>query len=230
MSSSIEERRKIPVPRQDSIKDILQSLQRTSRPVDNERTAETEPVAKPEGTLALPQLETNIIGIGGKPKAGKDLIIDFLQELYKGIERATFSDFAREEINACMNERDINHYITLENKSFYRPILQEWCAGRREEYGPTYFNAFMSKTIDSVKEGNLLMVTGLRDPAEFDLITEKGGYLWRAVRPGNPFSSDHIVENSADDIIVDREVLNSVEGDLEPFRDNTFEAFQSIIK
>lgn len=213
----------IPEPRKDSILKTLKVLENTPQltgepvvpcyPNKEERDKEELKLTK----------DTQIIGIAGQPKSGKDVVVDYLVANYKGIRRTVFSDYVIAETNAYLKENNYGHYITVENKSedLYRELLQDWGIGRFEE-NPKYWSDKIKEGIQSMKVSgvDLILVTGVRLPADFDMIKEIRGDMWRVHRPGNTYSASHEIEDGWATRPVDYIIENLAEGDLVPFENN----------
>jgi hypothetical protein len=101
--------------------------------------------------------------------------------------------------------------ITSENKPTYRPLLQ-WIGG--------YLQAKMNKTIwyDEIfrridmrdDDKNLVIVNGIRNPDEADLVRARGGTIIEITRPGQTVQDlSDITESSRQGIRPDVTILNN---------------------
>lgn len=174
-----------------------------------------------------------IIGVCGSPQAGKDVIAEYIESNYGNVARANFSDYILVEVNQYLKARGLDHEITLANKNepLYRQLLQEWGGGRFKE-DPDYWPRMVEAEVKKLAaEHDLVIVTGLRSPADFEVVEKAlGGDVWRAERPGNSYKADHEIEKLAATIPVDLEILNPAEGDLTPFEKNIEAALDSYQK
>jgi hypothetical protein len=174
-----------------------------------------------------------VIGVCGKPRAGKDVIADYLTATYQGVARFAFSDTIKMEANEFLSQisdaadgRDVQyHHITDANKSIpeYRHLLQAWGISRLAEDPHHWTKAVKRSVLRAQAEGaRLVVVTGARMPTDVDVIHEVGGRVFRAIRPGNDYVAEHAVEAGLDGVpdseFVD--VFNAVEGSLAAFHEN----------
>jgi hypothetical protein len=145
-----------------------------------------------------------LIGVCGAPRAGKDMVANHLVSTYFPAAKTTISDSIIAEVNEALAGR---HLITHGNKSapLYRRLLQEWGQARADQ-DPEYWTR---QTFAVVEErfaagDRLVLVTGIRRPAEVEEIQARGGELWMIKRPDNDYRAEHPVE----------EQLRQIEPDL----------------
>lgn len=177
----------------------------------------------------LPEHLPRVLGVCGKPRAGKDVIADFIAAHFRGVERTSFSVSVIPEVNAYLAVQGTRHEINMGNKSepIYRRLLQEWGMAQ-PTIDPDYWvkktRAFVEERLAGRDGVRLVIVTGVRLPADAAMIKALGGEVWRASRPDNPYVAEHDVESGIDALKVDREIVNPVEGDLQPYEDNILAA------
>lgn len=194
-----------------------------------------------------------IIGICGKPQAGKDVVADYFETNFKGVSRMAFSDQIIPEVNVLLEkvQDDLNsredypeipddfsfsqtaHEITINNKSIpmYRKLLQDWGIGKWE-VEPNYWPNRTKEAVEQefAKGSDLVIVTGIRLPEDITFVNDIGGEVWRVERPNNPYKAEHAVEDQISDIPVDRIILNDKEGDLSPYETNIETALAENLK
>jgi hypothetical protein len=183
-----------------------------------------EPLARGEesiksrrGSETLPATSPRLIGISGRPRAGKDAIAEGILSRYKDVDRINFSDMIIDEVNAWL--KGTGHRITEDNKSDarYRHLLQAWGMARRAE-SKTYWTDSVKKRVrDLWNEGSrLVLVCGVRAVSDLEAIEDLGGEHWRVVRPANEYSAEHAIEKQLDDLPAERQTVieNDSEGDL----------------
>lgn len=171
---------------------------------------------RPEpGSAPLPQSAPRVIGVCGKPRAGKDFMIDRLVQYYGGIARMAYSDAILIEANDALRAVGVRE-IHEGNKSdpLPRRFLQDLGLGRREEEGPGYWADMVRRRAGQLMEDNrLVIVSGLRVEADLEPFRRLGGEVWRVDRPGNPYQAEHEIESKIDELPVDRVIVN--DGDAE---------------
>lgn len=210
-----------PAPHQEKIAEIIAQLKEMPK-IPAGELERSHPIKKDRKPLKMKK-QGQIIGLCGAPQAGKDVIAEYIEANYQGVAKANFSDYILVEVNQYLKEQGIDHEITLANKNepLYRLLLQEWGGGRFKEE-PSYWPKMVQREVEKLaKENELVLVTGLRSPADFKVIEDNlEGEVWRAVRPGNNYVAEHAIEKLAATRPVDQEVLNPSEGDLKPFSEN----------
>ncbi len=161
----------------------------------------------------------NVVGLTGKPGAGKDAIAfayaHHLQAGGRPVIRMAFSDPIMEEANAFLA-----HYgrrITPATKSWgpYRFLLQTFGVVRRRE-DPEYWTKRLLQRIGAEVERvrnmtkafgangePVVFLTGVRTPSDMAAVRSIGGEVWRVVRPCNPYKADHEIERQLDHLSAD---------------------------
>jgi len=179
-----------------------------------------QPVYQQDTKAALPASTPGVIGVAGKPRAGKDVAADYLEAYYQDVARVNFSDPIILEVNSWLQSS--GHVITQSNKSaaIYRSLLQAWGMSRREENG-FYWVDSLRKVITRLQDNGtrLVLICGVRALSDLELVEELGGECWLVERPGNTYQAEHAIENALAQIPRDRFriIENSAEGNLAPY-------------
>ncbi|MBU6389791.1 hypothetical protein KGQ71_04750 [Patescibacteria group bacterium] len=140
-----------------------------------------------------------IIGISGKPHAGKDTVASMIEKEFPGIYRINFSA-------AITKEYDANHgtrtSVDEQEKDRHRAGISDLAHKRRLE-DPEYW---VKRTL---VDDRPLLVAGVRAVAEADAVKRTDGFLVRVVvseatlrqRMGQHYDRDinHVVENHLND-------------------------------
>ncbi len=192
-----------------------------------------EPSADP---LELPAGAPPVIGLAGKPRAGKDVVADYLQARYAGVARTAISDQIVEEANAWLAAAPgllgRRHRITPENKSLpqYRRLLQFWGLRRRGENPRHWVEKVIAAAGRMRQDGaRLVIITGVRMPSDMEMVSDLGGVTWKVERPGNPYQAEHAIEAGLDSVPDSEFVVisNPAEGDLAPYEANIVAALNA---
>lgn len=214
---------------------------KTEAAVDAVLAAAADPIIEPaprpaplESEVTLPGTAPSLLGICGLPHAGKDVIADLLQARYRGVRRMAFSDAIIADVNLWLAAH--GRRICAETKSLAhnRQLLQQWGLARRLD-DELYTVTSMRARVQAERQAGaqLIIVTGARcaiDPStrrvntlDMQLISQLGGEVWKAERPGNPYRASNPVEDGlfyVPDNCFDAVVLNDREGDLESYHRN----------
>ena len=175
------------------------------------------------GRHPLPSPLPHLIAIYGKKRTGKTSSADFIEQRYGGVTQFAFSALIAKEINdylatwppyrppSDLHGRTVTrprHVLDDENKvdPRYRYLLQMWGQARRFE-DPRYWldqlEDLYLQTVGS-DSAQLVLMPGLREPAEKDEVERLGGEVWKLVRPGLPDDQDvtsrHPNETALDDM------------------------------
>jgi len=159
-----------------------------------------------------------ILGLNGKPLAGKDTIADFLVRT-RGFVKIGFSDaiiayvkahygatlvayveehFSRGLRDALGADALIDRILQpgAERTAWSRALLQDVGTRKRRE-DPAYWTRAVEERIDAlIAAGRSVAVTGVRYPDEVAAITRRGGLMVHVHRPGHRDAGDgHVVEN-----------------------------------
>lgn len=190
--------------------DLSRAFLGLPRPLSLEKE---DPSPSTEGERDLPGSFPSVLGMVGYMRSGKDVVASLLQEHYRGVERMAFSDPIISECNAFL--ADWGHRISEKNKDDYRAFLQNWSMARRSEEEDYWSRMLADKIERSLESKRLLVLTGVRLPADLRLINKHRGQLWRVIRGGSP-KSMHPNEAWIDQIPCHANIYNQVEGDIAP--------------
>jgi hypothetical protein len=114
-----------------------------------------------------------LIGLSGKPKAGKTTAAEILREMGV-VNHYEMSDPIIKEINVMLGAIGLGY--DSDQKAVYRPLLQ-WLANLRRSQSERYWIDPMLRTIITPA-----VIGGVRHSAEVMAIQEAGGVVWRIVR------------------------------------------------
>lgn len=169
-----------------------------------------------------------VLGLAGRKKVGKDSAADYLVERYNKSIKINFSDPILEEVNEMLAVHNMK--IDPSNKEPYRRLLQEWGELRREE-DEDYWNRKVEANIDrAIKSGRkLVLVCGPRAIPEFHMVKERGGELWKIIRPAWEAKDPNITEQILDDYAnYDRYILN--DASMSRFHAKIEQALKELVK
>ena len=148
-----------------------------------------------------------IIGVAGKARHGKDTIGEHLVSSY-GFTRIAFADtvksvskrlfdLSQEQCYGKYKEMEDRRYPRVKSKAFRglagvagsqalefltaREILQGVGQGMRDIYEDVWTDI----AINNAVKLELAVITDVRFPNEVKLIKEKGGMVWKVIRPGH---------------------------------------------
>lgn len=150
-----------------------------------------------------------LIGIGGKLRSGKDTLADGLVDL-AGFTKLNWSKplfdalaiinpyiYGDESANDLLKELKGDKTKLKENYDEVRRLLQNIGDALRALYGPTALTDIIRRDIEKLlAEGKSVVITGVRFPAELELIRELGGVAIWVERPGLEEGSSHVTEHS----------------------------------
>jgi len=213
--------------------ELRQDIMEAIRDVIREEPSEITPVSKENvaevNLRDMPDSVPSVVGLCGKPRAGKDVVAEYIIKHYKGVTSFAFSDGIREEVNRYLAEYSYDsgrkHFITPENKSepHYRHLLQAWGNARRAE-DPNYWAKQGQKIAKQLlsQGARLVIITGVRAPGEVEAIHEMHGDVLRVVRPGNTYAAEHSAETGLDHLSDDTfiTIYNTIEDNLEAYEEN----------
>jgi hypothetical protein len=146
-----------------------------------------------------------------------------------GYQRYAFADGVREEVyewitDDCMtpfpegcpvNTAGSHEVYMKPTPPNMRKLLQWWGTEYRRAQDPNYWT---KRTMSSVERNmGLIVITDVRFPNEERAIHERGGTVWRIIRPGH-HGDEHISEKAVDQLRVDATVPN--DGTLLDLADN----------
>jgi phosphomevalonate kinase len=110
-----------------------------------------------------------VIGLSGKPRAGKDTVANMLGVSFPGLQRLVFGNAVKEEYDTLNGTNTLG---SEDEKLKHRPRIQDLGDKRRAED----ILYWIKKTINHVPP---YMITDVRWPKEADAVRDAGGYLIR---------------------------------------------------
>lgn len=160
---------------------------------------------------------THLIGLSGYARSGKDTVAGIL--LQQGWQRHAFADklkLAVLTLNPLINPggfervaeiiRNEGPEFAKDNYEEYRRLLQVFGT----EVGRNLFgeNFWVEQALREVREDEKAVFTDCRFPNEAQAIKDRGGEVWRIVRPGFGPVNNHPSETSLDEWEFDCYVYN----------------------
>lgn len=180
--------------------------------------------------------QPRIIGLMGKPGAGKDTVGALLSML--GYQRRSFGDLVRDEITHYVlsgeieklfdkmpprlrvgtmaeynvRERSVGFIRDLNTKPtspLMRELLQWWGIDLRRDQDPNYWVRKMKIGLSpDVKE----VVTDLRFGNEYTAVLREGGKIWRVLKGHKDYAEDdHVAETAHLSLQADLEIKNNLD-------------------
>ena len=160
---------------------------------------------------------TNLLGLGGFARSGKDAVADVLESM--GWKRTYFSKSLNEAMKLINPLIDVTglRYADLVNTVGYEdakktPEVRRLLQVLGTEVGRNLFgqNVWSDLIKDEVTKvmnsGDSIVVTGVRYPNELDMIRSLGGKTWWVHRPGygpvNSHSSDNALSYEDFDYVI----------------------------
>lgn len=145
-------------------------------------------VPQKEQKEPLPAGLPKLIAIYGKKRAGKTSLADTVEERYSGVSQIAFSSLIIEEVNDYLATLPgKTHVIDDENKADprYRYLLQMWGQARRFEDPRYWLDQLDDLYRQALAQGNtkLVLMPGLREPAEKAEVERLGGEVWKITKP-----------------------------------------------
>lgn len=165
---------------------------------------------KSPASLILPERIPRLIAIYGKKRTGKTSLADYIVRNYASVIQIDFSSVIIEEINDYLatwkpwSEEPSKHIIDDANKADprYRSLLQMWAQGRRFENPRYWLEKLNARCAEMQGDNRLILMAGLREPAEKEEIERLNGEVWKVTRPNLPEDKDktslHINETALD--------------------------------
>lgn len=153
-------------------------------------------ISSSDASASWPADAPRVIGLCGYPRSGKDALAELLLATYRGVERIAFSDAIVAEVNqlrAAYGAAPINE--ATKSDPPFRLLLQEWGMLRRVE-DPDYWVRKVEQAVMTARQAgvDVVLLTGVRQPSDADLVHRLGGALWLVDRPGNTYRADHRAE------------------------------------
>jgi hypothetical protein len=206
-------------------------------------------------TRARKDRHMHIIGLTGRAGAGKDAVLQLLQERRFGIARAAFADALKNEAAAMFGVdrslfdardlKDVPHQALASTRcndpGFVRylgsltwfpelkprTVMQE-LGDYRKVTDPDYWVRRLDPAAASARTigCRALVITDVRYLNEVEWLRRNGGVLWRVERPGLRAISGHSSETALLDVPADRTLLN--EDGLELLTKRALDAFDDL--
>jgi hypothetical protein len=162
-----------------------------------------------------------IIGLSGYARSGKDTVAQFFVENY-GYTRVAFADNIRHML------LDLNPYVGIGPSNYnhttlsdlvalngwegakqhpeVRRLLQDLGVSARNYLGE---DVWINAALSTPTQNDGLVITDVRFINEAEAIKNRGGQIWRVIRPGVTAVNSHISETQMDGYSYDRIVDNS---------------------
>ena len=175
---------------------------------------------------------TDVIGLSGYARAGKDSVAKMLVE-YHGFTAVAYADLLRSCVEALNPILGVDNYERVwryqdalhsfgyegAKESFvgdeFRGVLQRMGTEvGRKKLGD---NIWVEATMNSLVPGGRYVITDCRFPNEAQAVLDKAGYVVRVNRPGYGPANAHPSETSLDDWLFDWYIPN--DGTLEQLSD-----------
>lgn len=176
-----------------------------------------------------------IIGITGVAGAGKDSVRAILEE--HGFNGMAFADPIRDMIRmliagagideAYIDSRELKESIIPELGVSYRHMAQtlgtEWGRSLQSDFWLRLAGAYMADVSECFQDSRFV-ISDVRFINEAKWVWDRGGVIWRVVRPGVPSVRRHVSEFESCQIEADKTLFNI--GTIEDLRDAISEALE----
>jgi hypothetical protein len=154
-----------------------------------------------------------IIGLSGYARSGKDTVAQFLVENY-GYTRVAFADNIRHML------LDLNPYVGIGPSNYNHTTLSDLVALNGWEGAKQHpevrrllqdlgEDVWINAALSTPTQNDGLVITDVRFINEAEAIKNRGGQIWRVIRPGVTAVNSHISETQMDGYSYDRIVDNS---------------------
>lgn len=162
----------------------------------------------------------SVVALSGYAGSGKDETARILADLY-GYRRIAFADKLKElvkVIDPIVGYTDAEDWRVSElieafgdtraKKEWpeYRRLLQAVGVGCRDLFGP---NFWVDQALYNIQPDELIVITDVRFPNEWQAVKDRGGVVWRIHRPGVGPVNNHISETALDDYPMNAVIENS---------------------
>lgn len=165
-------------------------------------------------------MRSRIIGLTGTAGVGKDTVRAVLEE--HGFNGMAFADPIRDMIRTLMtgsgidesymDSRELKESIIPELGVSYRHMAQtlgtEWGRGLRGDFWLRLAGAYMADVADNL-QGCDFVISDVRFINEAQWVINRGGQIWRVVRPGVLAVRDHVSETESNHITADVTIYNT---------------------
>jgi hypothetical protein len=165
-----------------------------------------------------------IIGLCGKPRAGKNAAAEIAAALVPGTAIITFSD---EIVEECARLLGIDPATINADKEHYRPFMQWYGFDHKRREDEEYWVKKIEAKLDAAAHGwapftapaNLAMVSGVRALNEWVMIKRRGGVVFEVIGNNGRYGSyAHACENQnipTDGTIKNLGSLEELRGEME---------------
>ena len=138
-----------------------------------------------------------IIGIAGVARAGKDTMLESLNQIYsdRNIKRVAFADALKQECDGfLMKNTGISAFTDNDSeKSIIRPFLVTYGTHLRRKLNP---NCWIEVVFKAINPDCNYAITDVRFPNEAQWIKDQGGVLIHVSRSGiNPANEDEAMND-----------------------------------
>lgn len=156
-----------------------------------------------------------IIGLSGYAQTGKDTVAKFLVDNY-GFTRVAFADKLRDVayglnpiVKPGLRLKDAVDEMGWDKAKTRIPevrnVLQNLGLAVRENLG---FDTWVNAALNTAAQTEDLVITDVRFINEADAIRERGGKIWRVIRPGVDAVNAHVSETQMDGYPFDELIFN----------------------
>ena len=153
-----------------------------------------------------------IIGLSGYAQSGKDTVADYLMAEHGFIRRA-FADNIRRmlyDVNPMIGHEplqvkvDVDGWDKAKQDPIVRRMLQVLGVSARENiHQDVWINAALDRVLN-----DRIVITDVRFINEAEAIRNRGGEIWRVVRPGVNAVNSHVSETQLDNYKFDQYLVN----------------------
>jgi len=137
-----------------------------------------------------------VIGLCGKPRAGKNAVAEIVAELVPGTVIITFSD---EIVAECGKSLSIDPAVINADKEHYRPFMQWYGYDHKRREDEEYWVKKIEAKIEAAEAAGapLAVVCGVRAINEWVMIVRRGGVVYEVIRGVKEWTPacEHACEN-----------------------------------
>lgn len=162
-------------------------------------------------------VHTPIIGIYGVAQSGKDTIATILHDVY-GFGRLSYAGVLREALyvlNPYVPGPSLYHrYADMIDSVGYEkakqnPEVRRLLQVMGTEVGRNLLddNVWVTAAFRNAPSG-LVVIPDMRFPNEYNAVVQRGGRVWRVIRPGYEAANDHISDRALDGYPFDHTFIN----------------------
>jgi len=128
--------------------------------------------------------QMKLIGLCGKPRAGKNAVAEIAAELVPGTAIITFSD---EIVAECAKLLSVDPATINADKEHYRPFMQWYGYDHKRNADENYWVRKIEAKLDEAEVAGapLAVVCGVRAINEWVMVARRGGVVYEVVRGVN---------------------------------------------